>query len=316
MVLYPFCDPYVWENPKVLLSTPLTPRVHKEGGCASEYTNHIVLVYSVMIFAAAVASLFIHSPFIIPMFIGFSTLFCIPSLWNLIALQMIREGFTGPQGKIQALQESVKDTQKKINYLKGTLSDTVMNDTEKNNVTKQIAQLTASMEALNDSITDLEDYPDETATSSATGSVTAPPRRKGPAPLSKAREVYDVIGMGAAPANLMLPTAKNPFMNVLIDEIKYNPTRPMAASILDPSVKVTLEEFFRTDFYSDPTDVFGKSQSQRQFVATPSTGIPNDVDSYQNWLYRIPGKTCKEGGREACLPGTDGSPVTWLNANP
>jgi hypothetical protein len=265
-----------------------------------------------MIFAATVASLFIHSPFIIPMCIGFATLFCIPSLWNLVALQMIREGFSGAEGKLQGLQEAVKDTQAKIDFLKGTLSDTAMNDTEKNNVTKQIAQLTASMATLNDSIAELQDYGADTVTGSATGGRPKAPRL----PLSRAHEVYDVIGMGAAPANLMLPTAKNPFMNVLIDEIKYNPTRPMAASILDPSVKVTLEEFFRTDFYSDPTDVFGKSQSQRQFVAMPSTSIPNDVDSYQNWLYRIPGKTCKEGGREACLPGTDGSPVTWLNANP
>jgi hypothetical protein len=132
----------------------------------------------------------------------------------------------------------------------------------------------------------------------------------------KPAEIYDVIGMGAAPATRTLPTAVNPFMNVLIDEIKYNPTRPSATSILDPSVKVGLDDFFRTEFYSDPTDVFGKSQSQRQFVAMPSTSIPNDVDSYQNWLYRIPGKTCKEGGREACLPGTDGGAIPWLNVTP
>jgi hypothetical protein len=115
---------------------------------------------------------------------------------------------------------------------------------------------------------------------------------------------------------MTLPSPRNPFMNVLIDEIKYNPTRPAATSILDPSVKVGLDDFFRTEFYSDPTDVFGKSQSQRQFVAMPSTSIPNDVDSYQNWLYRIPGKTCKEGGREACLPGTDGGAIPWLNVTP
>jgi hypothetical protein len=188
-----------------------------------------------------------------------------------------------------------------------------MNDAEINNVKKQVAQLTASLAVINESIANLQDY----AADTVTGSVSTAPSVKGSRlPLSKAHEVYDVIGMGAAPANLMLPTAKNPFMNVLIDEIKYNPTRPIAASVLDPSVKITLEEFFRTDFYSDPTDVFGKTQSQRQFVAMPSTGIPNDVDSYQNWLYRIPGKTCKEGGREACLPGTDGGAVTWLNANP
>jgi hypothetical protein len=46
-----------------------------------------------------------------------------------------------------------------------------------------------------------------------------------------------------------------------------------------------------------------------------STSIPNDVDSYQNWLYKIPGKTCKEGGREACLPGTDGGVLPWLNSD-
>ena len=107
------------------------------------------------------------------------------------------------------------------------------------------------------------------------------------------------------------PTHRNPFMNVLIDEMKYNPTRPPAASILDPSIRLTLDDFFRTEFFSDPTDVFGKSQSQREFITMPSTSIPNDVDSYQNWLYRIPGKTCKEGG--PCLPGTDGAALPWLN---
>jgi hypothetical protein len=128
--------------------------------------------------------------------------------------------------------------------------------------------------------------------------------------------MYDVIGSGASGATLTLPTARNPFMNVLIDEIKYNPTRPVAISTSDPSVKVSLDDFFRTEFYSDPTDVFGKTQSQREFITMPSTSIPNDQASYQDWLYKIPGKTCKEGGREACLPGTDGGALPWMNVNP
>lgn len=107
-------------------------------------------------------------------------------------------------------------------------------------------------------------------------------------------------------------TARNPLMNVLADEVRYNPGRPPAASVLDPSVKVSLDDFFRTEFSRDPTDVFGRSQSQREFITMPSTSIPNDVESYQNWLYKIPGKTCKEGGRESCLPGTDGY-VPWMN---
>lgn len=111
------------------------------------------------------------------------------------------------------------------------------------------------------------------------------------------------------------PTAKNPFMNILIDELKYNPSRPPAQDINDPLVKTQLDDFFRIQWVSDPTDVFGRSQSQREFYTMPSTSVPNDQESYQDWLYKIPGKTCKEGGREACLPGTDGSPVSWLNAD-
>ena len=111
-----------------------------------------------------------------------------------------------------------------------------------------------------------------------------------------------------------LPSPKNPFMNVLVDEIKYNPNRPAAASVDDPVVKSTMDDFFRVNWFSDPTDVFGKSQNQRQFITMPSTTVPNDRDSFQNWLYKIPGKTCKEGGRAACVSGTEGGAVPWLNS--
>jgi hypothetical protein len=313
MVLYPFCHPYVWENPKVLLSTSFIVRDHKEGPCASEYVNQVVLVYSIILILAAIVTIFVQSPFILPLFIGFATLASLPSLWRLSTIQITREGFTSSSGLKEKLEAAVMETKEKIDFLTLSLKDTELNETETNSIKLQIKKLTASMEALNNNIANIEDSEFASGVAgSATGSV--PPKAKR-YPLSTAREVYDVIG-GAAPANLMLPTAKNPFMNVLIDELMYNPTRPMAKSIFDPSVKATLEEFFRTDFYSDPTDVFGKTQSQRQFVTMPSTSIPNDVDSYQNWLYRIPGKTCKEGGREACLPGTDGGVVTWLNVNP
>ena len=109
------------------------------------------------------------------------------------------------------------------------------------------------------------------------------------------------------------PSARNLFMNVLLDEIKYNPGRPEAAPVNNPTVKQTLDDYFRVQWFSDPTDVFGKNQSQRQFVTQPSTTVPNDQGSFADWLYKIPGKTCKEGGREACLAGTDGGPIPWLN---
>ena len=113
-----------------------------------------------------------------------------------------------------------------------------------------------------------------------------------------------------------IPSPRNPFMNVLVDEIKYTPGRPKAAAIDSPVVKATLDDFFRVNWFSDPTDVFGRNQSQREFITMPSTSIPNDRKSYQEWLYKIPGKTCKEGGRDACVGGTEGGALPWLNNSP
>ncbi len=109
------------------------------------------------------------------------------------------------------------------------------------------------------------------------------------------------------------PTAKNPFMNILLDEIKNNPQRPPAAPVGDPLVKTSIEDYFQVQWVNDPTDVFGKTQGQRQFYTMPSTSIPNDRANLQNWLYAIPGKTCKEGGRDQCYPGTNGGAVPWLS---
>ena len=131
---------------------------------------------------------------------------------------------------------------------------------------------------------------------------------------AKVEPVIDTIG-SVGLYESTTPSNRNPFMNVLLDEIKYNPGRGAAISVMDPATKVQLDDFFRTDFASDPTDVFGKTQSQRQFITMPSTSVPNDQDSYQNWLYKIKGKTCKEGGREACMPGTDGGALPWLNVD-
>ena len=107
------------------------------------------------------------------------------------------------------------------------------------------------------------------------------------------------------------PTSRNPFMNILLDDIKYNPQRPAASHV--PDVAQTMDDYFRIQWFSDPTDVFGKNQGQRQFITQPSTTVPNDQGSFADWLYKIPGKTCKEGGRAACHAGSDGSAVPWLN---
>jgi len=111
----------------------------------------------------------------------------------------------------------------------------------------------------------------------------------------------DVIGkyvpdvIGRTRADRTAPTAANPFMNVLISEYSEHPTRFPAQSVDDMTVREELDSYFQTMFASDPGDVFGKTQSQRAFVAAPVTTIPNDQSAFANWLYRVPGQTYKEG---------------------
>lgn len=111
------------------------------------------------------------------------------------------------------------------------------------------------------------------------------------------------------------PTSRNPFMNILLDEYKYHPNRPPAAPVSHPDVEQVMDDYFRIQWHSDPTDVYGKKQSQRQFITQPSTSIPNDQGSFADWLYKIPGKTCKEGGRRACLSMTDNGHLPWMEQN-
>jgi len=132
-------------------------------------------------------------------------------------------------------------------------------------------------------------------------------------PYLKEESAFPIISTPAA-TFLTKPTANNPFMNVLLDEITYNPNRPVADPIVHPMNQIILDEYFRVQWNSDPTDVFGRTQGQRQFYTMPSSSIPNDQGSYQNWLYLIPGKTCKEGNGKACIPGTQGAVVPSLSS--
>ena len=119
--------------------------------------------------------------------------------------------------------------------------------------------------------------------------------------------VPDVIGLQGRTN----PTAANPFMNVLISEISTNPKRSPASSVQEPCVQSELDTYFDTMFYADPGDAFGHTQSQRQFVTMPSTTIPNDQGSFQDWLYRTPGQSCKEGNLAACNFDTGDAAIPW-----
>lgn len=122
----------------------------------------------------------------------------------------------------------------------------------------------------------------------------------------------DVIGSEGR----TMPTAANPFMNVLISEISDNPYRHPAASVSATKVKAELDDYFETMFASDPGDVFQRTQSQRQWVTMPSTTIPNDQGALADWLYRTPGQSCKEGNTAACYFSTGAEALPWRNMQP
>jgi len=121
--------------------------------------------------------------------------------------------------------------------------------------------------------------------------------------------VIDIIGS----SERTMPSGPNPYMNVLINEISEYPKKPPAKYLASEK---SLDSQFDNRVYADPGDVWNRNQSQRQFYTMPSTSMPNDRDSYQNWLYRVPGKTCKEGNMAACTTtGSDGSPIIYLGGN-
>ncbi len=121
------------------------------------------------------------------------------------------------------------------------------------------------------------------------------------------KPVEDVIGC----TQRTNPEPANPFMNVLLAEIGDDPRRPPAKN--SEFLKRQFSDEFQTRIYGDPGDVFQHTQNQRIWVVQPNTSIPNDQESFQNWLFRIPGKTCKEGNTRVCKTGTEGGQVTWLS---
>ena len=121
--------------------------------------------------------------------------------------------------------------------------------------------------------------------------------------------VPDIIGSPAT--NRTFPTTGNPFMNVLLTEISDNPTRNPAANVQNDAIKTELDGYFQTMFASDPGDVFNKTQGQRTWVTMPSSTIPNDQGAFADWLFRVPGQTCKEGNLSACVFNTGAETLPW-----
>jgi len=123
-------------------------------------------------------------------------------------------------------------------------------------------------------------------------------------PIKEEKEIEGIENESEDNKRCTRPTLDNPFMNVTMKDylnVKDGKTvdRSPACDIDDPEIKRETDKYFTNNLYRDVGDVFGKMNSQRQFYTTPSTTIPNDQESFANWLYKTP-NTCKENS-DACL---------------
>lgn len=101
------------------------------------------------------------------------------------------------------------------------------------------------------------------------------------------------------------PTVENPFMNInLITDNKEKEKAPPSWN--NEEIQTKIEDKFNYNLYRDVGDLYGKSNSQREFYTMPSTAIPNEQTSFAKWLYAT-GPTCKEKSIY-CSPEMDAIP--------
>jgi hypothetical protein len=98
--------------------------------------------------------------------------------------------------------------------------------------------------------------------------------------------------------NAVLPTEKNPLMNVNLNDYKDNPNKPPSALISDPHIPEQInntakENIINADPYNkdkgkifkDLSDELEFEQSMRSFHTTASTTIPNDQKGFTDFCY-------------------------------
>lgn len=101
------------------------------------------------------------------------------------------------------------------------------------------------------------------------------------------------------------PNVDNPFMNInLITDNKEKDSAPPSWN--NEKIQEDIEDKFGYNLYRDVGDLYGKSNSQRQYYTMPSTTIPNNQTSFAKWCYST-GPTCKESAIY-CAPEMDQVP--------
>ena len=110
----------------------------------------------------------------------------------------------------------------------------------------------------------------------------------------------DIISEYDKNSSCKIPTKDNPFMNTNITEYGKQSVSKACPSYNNVGVQNRIDELYSDGLYKDFKDIFNKNTGDRQFMTMPNTQVPNDTDSYKNWLYGSP-ETCKEGNSLSCI---------------
>ena len=98
-----------------------------------------------------------------------------------------------------------------------------------------------------------------------------------------------------------MPTKKNPFMNVLMNEYKDNPKRKSAAPVYNEEVldEATKKSKIDDRLYKNLGDNLTFQNSLRNFYSTANTSIPNNQKEFAEFCYGNMA-SCKEGDEFMC----------------
>lgn len=101
------------------------------------------------------------------------------------------------------------------------------------------------------------------------------------------------------------PTPNNPLMNIQVHEYSSNPNRDKASNSTNPEIKKEITQaLYSGNTVMDLAESRDKKFFERQFITNANTTIPNDQNSFANFLFKDSFKTPKiayEG--QLALPG-------------
>jgi hypothetical protein len=99
------------------------------------------------------------------------------------------------------------------------------------------------------------------------------------------------------------PTKENPFMNFTVGDHINNPNRKPACKIDDDNIREEEILYYRDNRLPDPSDLYGKTITDRNFYTMPSTTIVNDQNAFANFAFGDFGR-CKSENKD-CLKNRD-----------